>query len=877
MLSSPSTSNSQLCLLADIKNKTLTPMLQQYLQVKAAYKEYLLFYRMGDFYELFFDDAIKGAELLNITLTKRGMHGDKPIPMCGVPAHAYEQYLEKLIKSRHGIAICEQLETPAEAKKRGPKAVLRREVTRVITPGTIVEERLLNAKSANYLISIASIDKADAHFMALAWVDITTGEFCVSSTNMKSLNADLARLAPNEILLSEKLYQDPQCRKQLQEYAPKTSPRADNIFAYNRAAGAICQFFALHSLDGLGAFDMAEISAMGALLEYLTYTQKQQLPKLRLPQKLEHKNYMSIDSATRRNLELEVDSSGGREGSLLACLDHTCSNSGGRLLANYLALPLVDAAAINNRLDAVEYFYKDSTMRQEIRQHLRQTADIERILMRITAQRSTPRDLGALRDSLNIAHMIFATLHQAKNIGINLTLCQKQLTGFEALLEFLRHALVDELPLNIVEGNFVRPNFDANLDKLYKLQNNSQLEVAKLMDKYRTLTGISTLKITQNNVLGYFIEVTPSHAHKVQNEVFEHRQSLTTAVRYTTKELQQLEADIITCDDRILEQKLIIFAKIITEITKYHEALLLTSQSLAYVDVVAALAELAAQNGYARPVVDASTAFTIKQGRHPVVAKRLRGDFVLNDCTLEANQKIWILTGPNMAGKSTFLRQNALIAIMAQIGSFVPAQQAHIGVVDKLFSRIGAADDISRGQSTFMVEMLETAMILNNATAKSLVILDEVGRGTATYDGLAIANAVLEALCTTHCRTLFATHYHELTALEDNLADVACYTLEVRELGEEVIFMHKVQKGRADRSYGIHVAALAGLPKEVITRATAILAQLNNTPVANTNTQEKPQLALEPQILTEVKKLELDSITPRQAWDVLHKIKQQLC
>jgi len=868
----------QLCLFSDIKDKALTPMMQQYLLVKSAYQEYLLFYRMGDFYELFFDDAIRGSEVMNITLTKRGTCQDKPIPMCGVPAHAYEQYLEKLIKAGCSVAICEQLETPAEAKKRGNKAVVRREVTRVITPGTILEERLLPNKNTNYLCTLANFSKNTSAEIAIAWVDISTGELYSSITDTNNLSTDFARLQPTEILISTKLSKQPELLNACEEYTSRMSPRADNIFDYNRALNTINGFFQIQSINSIGDFSEAEIIALGALIEYLQYTQKEHLPKLRLPKQIVSNNFLSIDSSTRRNLELEFDSSGQRANSLLSALDCTSTNAGGRLLAKYLMMPLIDAQAINNRLDAVEFFSRDPELCNDIRDYLRQAADIERILVRISTKRASPRDLGALRDSLDIAFKIFSAINNiSQDLPINIALQQKQLCGFEQLLDFLRRCLVAEPPLSIAGGNFIKAGFNATLDQLTNLANNGQAHVLRLMNEYRNITGIPTLKITHNNILGYYIEITPGHAQKMNDDVFEHRQSLQTAIRYTTPALRQLESELITCDDRIMEQKFLLFSTICEEILKHHERLLITAEALAYLDVATSMAILANKYQYIRPKVDNSHAFNIICGRHPVVERRLSNNFVTNDCNLQNEQKLWILTGPNMAGKSTFLRQNALIAIMAQIGSFVPAKEARIGVIDKLFSRVGAADDISRGRSTFMVEMVETAAILNNATPSSLVILDEVGRGTATYDGLSIAGAVLEELQNIACRTLFATHYHELTALEEELANVSCYTIQVQEWHGKIIFMHKVIKGRADRSYGLHVAALAGLPKKVLQRAEEILATFtyNSLPcnyIANIPNTVAPNIP--PAILIKLKEMSLDSITGLEALNILLEVKK---
>jgi DNA mismatch repair protein MutS len=814
--------------------KAVTPMMRQYLMVKQQHKDYMLFYRMGDFYELFFEDAIIAAEVLDITLTKRGKHLEEDIPMCGVPAHSAEPYLEKLIASGHRVAICEQVESPEEAKRRGGyKAVVKREVVRIVTPGTLIEEALLEGKQANYLLSIAHINDQ----ISLAWSDISTGVFFVSTSTTATLSADLARLSPGEILVPRKLLEQHKIRESLSDWMPKTAPQPDSMFDTGRGEHRLCTFYNLQSLAGIGDFTKSEIAACGALLEYLEHTQKIHLPRLARPKRLKASNFMLIDASTRRNLEINISTSGERKNSLLAVMDKTITATGGRLLSLYLSSPLCNSEAINHRLDAVEFFTNNKDIREQTRTTLRSFPDIERALSRIFLSKGSPKDLVSIADGLIIAlNVCDALTNLSAHLPKILRTAIGQMGNFGSLLTELRTALPREARMTLKEGGFINQGYNPQLDRLRDLQAHSTDKLLELQEKYRRLTGVSSLKITNNNVLGYFVEVKPSYSNKITDPIFEHRQTLGNAVRYTTPELRQMESELINCNERISQIELEIFASLCNKVMDQAEAISMTAQGVASIDLFSSLAQLAIDSKYARPNVDSSLEFHIEGGRHPVVERANRSEFIANGCNLNPGNNVWLITGPNMAGKSTFLRQNALICIMAQIGSFVPATSAHIGIVDKLFSRIGAADDISRGQSTFMVEMVETANILNNATPRSLIILDEIGRGTSTYDGVSIAWAVVEYIHnnignipeTKGCRTLFATHYHELTQLEDKLTGVVCYTMKVREWEGKVIFLHEVEKGRADRSYGIHVAELAGLPKAVTARAQEILKTLED-------------------------------------------------
>jgi DNA mismatch repair protein MutS len=852
--------------------KSLTPMMQQYMAIKADHRDCLLFYRMGDFYELFFDDAVIASECLDIVLTKRGKHeGD--IPMCGVPSHSYDFYLEKLIKNGHKVAICEQLERPEEAKKRGYKAVVKRDVVRIVTPGTVFEENLLNARYSNFLAAVGLHNGK----LNIALVEITTGEFYICGSSIHTISVDLSRFQPSEIIIPEKLYCEKKVKNALEPFLKKITTRANITFDLKRGENRLKDFYRLTTLSGIGNFDEGQVVALGGMLEYLQHTQKESLPRLSIPKKLDSSHYMSIDPSTKRNLEIEQDGHGDTKNSLIHTIDKTITSGGARLLRLYVSSPLTSPERINQRLDNVECFYKNELFRAEVRNNLKLIPDLDRLLSRIWIKKAGPRDLLLLKQglsqSLRLAEVIsFSDIQITAGIK-NLVL---RIGNFSELLDKLSRALSPDAPLNIKDGNFINRGYSAELDHFYDIKNNSKDCITNLRDKYRQLTGIPTLKISFNNVLGYFIDITPSHAGKIKDDLFIHRQTLGSSIRYTSQELNELQSDIFKAEGRISDIELKIFDDLCNLVINTGEDISHTSQTVASLDVFSSLAHLAHESNYQRPVIDNSSEFKIEGGRHPVVEKNLKEKFIANNCNLESGQSIWLITGPNMAGKSTFLRQNAIICILAQIGSFVPCKSAHIGVVDKLFSRIGAADDISRGQSTFMVEMVETANILNNATSKSLIILDEIGRGTATYDGLSIAWAVVENIHNSlKARTMFATHYHELTELEDKLENVSCHTVSVKEWEGSVVFLHEVIKGRADRSYGIHVASLAGMPKSVVSRANEVLASIENTnnfeaikSVANENTSVD--------YIDDIKRIDIDSLTPLEAFDTLYKLKSKI-
>ena len=804
----------------------VTPMMAQYLEIRQANPGALLFYRMGDFYEMFFDDALAAAQALDIALTKRGFHQGESIPMCGVPVHAAEGYLLTLIRKGFRVAIAEQLEDPAEAKKRGSKSVVKRDVVRLVTPGTLTEDALLDARRHNYLCAWSEVrDQA-----ALAWADISTGELRVIPCPLSRLSPELARLAPREVLVSDQHDRDlaPIAADMGAALTPLSRGSFDSVSAEKR----LCTLFAVSSLDAFGSFDRAEVSAMGALVDYLDLTQRGKLPLLRPPVRETAGGAMQIDFATRRNLELTQALSGGREGSLLLAVDHTVTPAGARLLERRISAPSCDLPTIRARHESVRFLLEQGRLREDLRGHLRRVPDIDRALSRLALDRGGPRDLASIRAGLAQASAMHHLLQNAPDL---LTEAATALLGHQDLVDLLDAALVAEPPLTARDGGFIATGYDTELDETRALRDEGRSVIGKMQADYAEASGVSGLKIKHNNVLGYFIEVTTTHEDRMRAkpDLFIHRQTTAGQVRFTTLALNALETRILNAGNHALEIEKRHYDILKQAILAQSGPIGATARALAEIDLASAFADLAMAEDWSEPTVDDSHAFSITGGRHPVVERALKrqgaGPFVANDCALtdSSTPAIWLLTGPNMAGKSTFLRQNALIALLAQAGSFVPARAAHIGLVSQLFSRVGAADDLARGRSTFMVEMVETAAILNQADARALVILDEIGRGTATYDGLSIAWATLEHLHETNrCRALFATHYHEMTALAGKLAGVENATVAVKEWEGDVIFLHEVRKGAADRSYGVQVARLAGLPQSVVDRAKTVLEAL---------------------------------------------------
>ena len=872
-----------------------TPMMAQYLEIKRGHPDALLFYRMGDFYEMFFEDAVKAAEALGIALTKRGKHLGEDIPMCGVPVHAHDNYLQQLIRKGFKVAVCEQTEDPAEAKKRGAKSVVRREVVRLVTPGTLTEDTLLDARAHNYLAALARTAADGA--LGLAWADVSTGEFEVRLVEPGALGAELARLDPGELLAADTLSGDEALRQALDGYAAVLTLLPSARFDSSSGERRLKTHLGVAALDGFGSFAKAEIAAMGALLDYVELTQVGRMPALTPPRRAATASAMQIDAATRANLELVKTLKGEARGSLLTTIDRTVTGAGARELSARLAAPLTDPHAINLRLDAVEWCLEARDLREKIRTRLKAAPDMARALSRLSLGRGGPRDLASIRDGLAAAHALAALLETAPTALLPLpddiaAIAASLSAAAGPLHDRLDEVLADDPPLIARDGGFIAKGVSAPLDELRMLRDESRRLIAGLQTKYADRAGVSALKVRHNNVLGFYIEVPPRHADRLLGDsAYIHRQTLANAVRFTTPELADLASRIAEAAGRVLELELGLFDEFVAATLAEADTISRAAVALGRLDATAALAELAAECRYRRPRVDASLAFEIKGGRHPVVEAALEREasatpFVPNDCNL-SEKSLWLLTGPNMAGKSTFLRQNALIAIMAQMGSFVPAEEAHIGTVDRLFSRVGAADDLARGRSTFMVEMVETAAILNQAGERSLVILDEIGRGTATFDGLSIAWAAVEHLHETNkSRALFATHYHELTALTEKLTRLTNATMRVKEWEGDVVFLHEVAAGAADRSYGIQVAKLAGLPPAVIARAQSVLTALekggqsnraatliDDLPLFSTSAKPAPLASKESAAEVELKAINPDDLTPKAALELLYRLK----
>ena len=868
-------------------------MMAQYLEIKSQYPDALLFYRMGDFYELFFDDAIKAAKVLDIALTKRGKHNDTDIPMCGVPHHSSENYLLTLIKSGHKVAVCEQLESPAEAKKRGYKSVVKRDVVRLVTPGTLTEDSLLKARSHNFLAAY-SIVRGER---SLAWVDISTGLMSVLSLNkVEDFVAELFRLTPSEVLIIDNTDYD--IIDAIEESGATATLRGKSAFDSISGEERLKSLFAVASLEAFGSFGRAQVSALGSIAEYLDATQKGKLPILRPPVIELKENSMRIDSATRRNLELTRSiNTGSRQGSLLGTIDRTVTAAGGRLLERRISAPSMDMDVINERHNALKFLRDNFDLSEHVMALLKSIPDLERALSRVSLERAGPRDLANISKGL-IQGKEIASLFKNHELPAELKLALEKLTGHDEISSTLEKAIVPEPPLLVRDGGFVTEQFNSELDETRALKRDGTKIIAEMQRDFIELTGIQSLKIKFNNVLGYFIETTAKNAEKLQNSTiadnFIHRQTTANQMRFTTLSLSDTETKIINANAKALEIEKQIFNELSALIIQNFEKISAAAEALAVIDITNSLATLARDEEWCRPKIDSSKAFAIQGGRHVVVESSLKNNgnsFIPNDCELSEGS-IWLVTGPNMAGKSTFLRQNALIAILAQMGCFVPATSAHIGIVSQLFSRVGASDDLARGRSTFMVEMVETAAILNQADDRALVILDEVGRGTATYDGLAIAWSTLEYLHEVNkSRSLFATHYHEMTVLADRLTRVINATVSVKEWNNEVIFLHEVRQGAADRSYGLQVAKLAGLPIEVLERAKVILNELEardakkgtegkllakDLPLFSQSMTQKPvtQINYNSELSNKIRSIYPDEISPNEALQILYDLKE---
>lgn len=919
-----------------------TPMMAQYLETKKQYADCLLFYRMGDFYELFFDDALAASKALDIVLTYRGKHQGHNIPMCGVPFHAYENYLLRLVKKGFKVAVCEQLETPQEAKKRGTSAVVKRDVIRIVTPGTLTEDTLLPANRNNFIGCLAPGAAGDA----VAWMDISTGDFYTEHIPANLLSSTLARLNLSEIVLADNVI--PVHHHLFDSLGITITPKPAESFSYVNTIDTLKTFFGLADLAGLGDFSKSEIIAAGVLLAYVLDTQKGAAPYLKSLKKIAADGFMEIDASTRRSLELtQTLSDDKRSQSVLAAIDYTSTGAGARLLADYLSSPLLDIGQINARLDKIDYFVIHPDVQEATENLLKGMPDLERALGRLSLGRGGPRDLRAIGTGLNLIPALRNIL-QTPIVPESLEKNKSDLGSHTALVDEIERAIMPEPPLLTRDGGFIQPGYNAVLDELLLVKNNARKILADLQAKYIGLTNINTLKVTFNNLLGYFIEVPASKAAPLlENKElgFIHRQTLLNNVRFTTVELGELETKITQADTKILGLEQELFLQLAARVLAQKNAIILAAAALAQIDVAAGLARAAILHNYTRPVLTNGLDFSIRGGRHLIVEQSLKKEqksFIPNDCVLEddayvkeknarsiskssfntemeggsdaqdrkrtlevradpstvptvqfgvknefSNGTLWILTGPNMAGKSTFLRQNALIAVLAQMGSFVPAEHATIGIVDKLYSRVGASDDLARGRSTFMVEMVEVGNILNGATPRSLVILDEVGRGTATFDGLSLAWAVVEYLAAHNkSRGLFATHYHELTALADKIPTLSLHTMRIKEWQGDIVFLHEVVPGSADKSYGVHVAKLAGLPTEVLHRATQILGELETKSAHHKNTFDNLPLfdaatanvrpPHESAVEKELNLLNTDMLSPKEALDLLYRLKTLL-
>jgi DNA mismatch repair protein MutS len=854
-------------------------MMVQYLALKREAGDCLLFYRMGDFFELFFDDAREASAVLDIALTSRGEHEGAPIPMCGVPVHSAEGYLARLIKAGCRVAIAEQTETPEQAKKRGgSKALVARDIVRFVTAGTLTEEALLEPRRANLLAAVCEVRGT----YGIAACDISTGRMELEECEPHALGAALARLSASEVVASEGFGDAP----------PQATPRPSRDFSSDHGETRLKTLHQVATLEGFGQFSRAMLAAAGGLIAYLEHVGRGSLPLLLPPVARAGENALAMDQPTRASLEVLEAQGGGREGSLIGAIDRCVTGAGARLLAEDLAAPLTGKAAIEARLDIVHWLHADPLSRGDVRGILRAAPDIGRALGRLVAGRGSPRDLGQIRDGLSEARRLHDCLHGKADRPALLDSLLPNLAGHGALTDHLHRALVPTPPTERSQGGFIAEGYDHALDELRQVSGNARRAIAAMEARYRQETGVAALKIRHNGVLGYFIEVPARHADALMapDSGFTHRQTMAGAVRFNSLVLHEEASRIAEAGGHALAAEEAHFETLVAEVQAAREAIAATAAALARIDVAAGQAERAAEGGWARPAISESAVLDIEGGRHPVVEAALAraGDrFVANGCALGPADRLWLVGGPNMGGKSTFLRQNALIVLLAQAGGFVPAARATIGLVDRLFSRVGASDNLARGRSTFMVEMVETAAILAQATDRSFVILDEVGRGTSTYDGLALAWAVAEAIHETNrCRCLFATHYHELTRLADTCPALSLHHVRAKEWKGDLVLLHEVAEGAADRSYGLAVAKLAGVPKEVVARAKAVLDKLEKgraeTGGLAAGLGELPLFAAAAQAEEEhrdlvrerLQALDIDALAPREALDLLYELKR---
>ena len=857
-----------------------TPMMAQYLALKAEAEDCLLFYRMGDFFELFFDDARTAAQVLDIALTSRGEHQGVPIPMCGVPVHSAEGYLARLIKAGCRVAIAEQVETPEEAKKRGgSKALVARDIVRFVTAGTLTEEALLEPRRANVLAAVCEVRGT----IGLAACDISTGRMELEECSADRMGAALARLGASEVVVPEGWSDAP-----LEAIVrPSRDFGSDGGEARLKAAHGVA------TLDGFGTFSRAMLAAAGGLIAYLEHVGRGKLPLLLPPVAREGQAHLAMDEATRASLEILVSSQGTRRGSLIEAVDRCVTGAGARLLAEDLSAPLTDVTAIEARLALVQWLHDNALLRGDLRTVLRALPDVGRALGRVVAGRGSPRDLGQLRDGLGEARRIHDHLRGQSDRPALLDALLPHLTGHGALTDLFSRALVPAPPTERGQGGFIAEGYDHALDELRRISGDARRAIAALEAKYRDQTGIAALKIRHNGVLGYFVEVPARHADALMapDSGFTHRQTMAGAVRFNALALHEEASRIAEAGGHALAAEEAHFEELVGEAIKTRHAIAATAEALARLDVACGQAERAAEGGWCRPQVVEDSRLEIEGGRHPVVETALaaKGErFVANDCRLSPQDRLWLVGGPNMGGKSTFLRQNALIVLLAQAGGFVPAARATVGLTDRLFSRVGASDNLARGRSTFMVEMVETAAILAQASERSFVILDEVGRGTSTYDGLALAWAVVEAVHGVNkCRCLFATHYHELSRLAESCDALSLHHVRAREWQGDLVLLHELAEGPADRSYGLAVAKLAGVPAPVVARASAVLqrlekgraetgglaAGLGDLPLFAAAIEHKEEVV--DTLRERLNALDVDALSPRDALDLLYELKRE--
>ena len=866
-----------------MNNKT-TPMMEQYLTIKNKHKDALLFYRMGDFYELFFEDAIAASKALDITLTKRGKTNGMDIPMCGVPFHSADNYLPKLIKKGFNVAVCEQTETIEEAKSNLKKGPLKREVVRIISPGTLTEDNLLDRNANNFLGAISDLNGS----ISISWVDVSTG--CFKSRNLQKENNQkqlltnlLLRMNFSEILVSDAM----ELNIISEEWHSIIKKQSSSLFHYSSCLQQICSYFSIMSLEGIGKFSDGEVIAAGVLLSYLKLTQCGKLPILSMIKNESENNFLEIDYFTQKSLEILSNLSGETKGSLITSLDETKTAGGARLLKQRITEPFYKVVEIEKRYNLINWFLSNDIDIFKLQNNLENIPDIERSLSRISLLRGSPKDLSVLCNGLLNVKQIYEIIILFKdrlNQAPLLNNILNQISVDYSLFEDIKNSLKKDLPLSTKEGGFIRDGYDDNLDKLRNLRNNELEEITKLQNKYSDLTNVNSLKIKYNRMLGYHIEVRAVHDKALRDkDIFIHRQTTAQTSRFTTIELNEAENQLINSYDKSISIEMDIFKNFTNQIINEGKKILDIASAISELDIGIMVVKQSKDRDYVCPKILENKTLEIIEGRHPVVETQMKlseNSFISNDCILNKDDFLWLITGPNMAGKSTYLRQNALIVIMAQAGLFVPAKEANIGVFDKIFSRVGASDDLAKGQSTFMIEMIETSLILNTASEKSLVILDEIGRGTATFDGLAIAWSVLDYLHNKiKPRTLFATHYHELTPLKENLNHLSCHKMSIKEWNNSIIFMHKIIEGEADKSYGIHVAQLAGLPFEVIKKATQLLSKLENK---KDNSYLKKSDNLDgnysninesQSFFKEFDNINVDNISPREALDILYKLK----